>query len=165
MRTGMLALAMGLLALRWVTVLPPTWLLLALLVLGLLLLPWRSYPLGFFLLGFVWACTSAQWALDDRLAPALDDRTLWLEGRVTGLPARRDGVLRFQLEAAEARNVQLPQRLRLSWYAGPPVQAGERWRLAVQLRRPLGRHVTRHPHHQPTAKFDPDDPLGRIRSL
>lgn len=138
MRTGMLALAMGLLALRWVTVLPPTWLLLALLVLGLLLLPWRSYPLGCFLLGFAWACTSAQWALDERLAPELDNRTLWLEGRVTGLPARRDGVLRFQLEAAEARHAQLPQRLRLSWYAGPPVQAGERWRLAVQLRRPLG---------------------------
>ena len=32
MYTGMLALAMGLLALRWVTVLPPAWLLLALLV-------------------------------------------------------------------------------------------------------------------------------------
>lgn len=138
MRTGMLALAMGLLAIRWLTALPSTAELLGLLLLGLLLLPWRSYPLGFFLLGFVWACTSAQWALDDRLAPQLDNRTLWLEGRVSGLPARRDGVLRFQLEAAEARNLQLPQRLRLSWYAGPPVQAGERWRLAVQLRRPLG---------------------------
>lgn len=138
MRTGMLALAMGLLAIRWLTALPSMAELLGLLLLGLLLLPWRSYPLGFFLLGFVWACTSAQWALDDRLAPQLDNRTLWLEGRVSGLPARRDGVLRFQLEAAEARNLQLPQRLRLSWYAGPPVQAGERWRLAVQLRRPLG---------------------------
>lgn len=143
MRTGMLALAMGLLAIRWLTALPSTAELLGLLLLGLLLLPWRSYPLGFFLLGFVWACTSAQWALDDRLAPQLDNRTLWLEGRVSGLPARRDGVLRFQLEAAEARNLQLPQRLRLSWYAGPPVQAGERWRLAVQLRRPLG---TANPH-------------------
>ena len=143
MRTGMLALAMGLLAIRWLTALPSMAELLGLLLLGLLLLPWRSYPLGFFLLGFVWACTSAQWALDDRLAPQLDNRTLWLEGRVSGLPARRDGVLRFQLEAAEARNLQLPQRLRLSWYAGPPVQAGERWRLAVQLRRPLG---TANPH-------------------
>lgn len=143
MRTGMLALAMGLLALRWVTVLPPAWLLLVLVLVGVLLLPWRSYPLGFFLLGFAWACTSAQWALDDRLAPALDNRTLWLEGQVTGLPARRDGVLRFQLGAAEARNAQLPQRLRLSWYDGPPIQAGERWRLAVKLRRPLG---TANPH-------------------
>ena len=143
MRTGMLALAMGLLTLRWLPALPPAWCLLAILLVGVLLLPWRSYPLGFFLLGFVWACTSAQWALDGRLAPALDNRTLWLEGRVTGLPARSDGVLRFQLEAAEARNVQLPQRLRLSWRAGPPLQAGERWRLAVQLRRPLG---TANPH-------------------
>ncbi len=143
MRTGMLALAMGLLALRWMAVLPPTWLLLVLVLVGVLLLPWRSYPLGFFLLGFAWACASAQWALDDRLAPALDNRTLWLEGQVTGLPTRGDGVLRFQLEAAEARTRQLPQRLRLSWYGGPPMQAGERWRLAVQLRRPLG---TANPH-------------------
>ncbi|OYT94659.1 MAG: competence protein ComEC, partial [Pseudomonas sp. PGPPP3] len=143
MRTGMVALAMGLLTLRWLTVLPPDWLLLVLVLVGLLLLPWRSYPLGFFLLGFVWVCTSAQWALDDRLAPALDNRTLWLEGQVTGLPARGDGVLRFQLEAPQARNVLLPQRLRLSWYAGPQVRAGERWRLAVQLRRPLG---TANPH-------------------
>ncbi len=143
MRTGMLALAMGLLALRWMPVLPPSCLLLVLALLALLLLPWRSYPLGFFLLGFVWACTSAQWALDDRLTRALDDRTIWLEGRVTGLPARQDGVLRFQIEAPQARNVQLPQRLRLSWYAGPPLQAGERWRLAVQLRSPVG---TANPH-------------------
>lgn len=143
MRTGMLALAMGLLALRWMAVLPPTWLLLVLVLVGVLLLPWRSYPFGFFLLGFAWACASAQWALDDRLAPALDNRTQWLEGQVTGLPTRGDGVLRFQLEAAEARTVQLPQRLRLSWYDGPPMQAGERWRLAVQLRRPLG---TANPH-------------------
>ena len=143
MRTGMLALAMGLLALRWMPVLPPSWLLLVLALLGLLLLPWRSYSLGFFLLGFVWACICAQWALDDRLTPALDDRTVWLEGRVTGLPARQDGVLRFQIEAPQARNVQLPQRLRLSWYAGPTLQAGERWRLAVQLRSPVG---TVNPH-------------------
>ena len=39
MRTGMLALAMGLLALRWVTVLPSTWLLLALLGLVQLAIP------------------------------------------------------------------------------------------------------------------------------
>lgn len=138
MRTGMFALAAGLACLPVLPQLPPTWLLLALLPLALMLLPWRSYPLALLLFGFVWACFSAQAALDDRLAMALDGRTLWLEGRISGLPEVGEGVVRFQLEDAAAREHRLPQRLRLSWYDGPPVLAGERWRLAVKLKRPRG---------------------------
>ncbi|XQE65698.1 DNA internalization-related competence protein ComEC/Rec2 [Pseudomonas sp. P3C3] len=138
MRTGMFALAAGLACLPVLPQLPPTWLLLALLPLALMLLPWRSYPLALLLFGFVWACFSAQAALDDRLAMALDGRTLWLEGRISGLPEVGEGVVRFQLEDAAAREHRLPRRLRLSWYDGPPVLAGERWRLAVKLKRPRG---------------------------
>ena len=138
MRTGMFALATGLACLPLLPQLPPTWLLLALLPLALMLLPWRSYPLALFMFGFIWACFSAQAALDDRLAVALDGRTLWLEGRISGLPEVGEGVVRFQLEDAVAREQRLPQRLRLSWYDGPPVLAGERWRLAVKLKRPRG---------------------------
>lgn len=141
MRTGMLALVLGIVLLRFLPVLPvlpPSGLLLALALIACSLLPFRSYPLGFFLLGFAWACTSAQWALDDRLAPALDGRTLWLEGRVTGLPEVKPGVVRFQLVAARARRAALPATLRLAWYDGPRLQAGERWRLAVRLKRPRG---------------------------
>ncbi|MBD9424534.1 DNA internalization-related competence protein ComEC/Rec2 [Pseudomonas sp. PDM15] len=138
MRTGMLALGAGLACLPLLPELPPTWLLLALLPIALMLLPWRSYPVSFFLFGFVWACYSAQVALDDRLLPELDGRTLWLEGRVSGLPEVGEGVVRFQLEGATAREHQLPQRLRLSWYDRPPLLAGERWRLAVKLKRPRG---------------------------
>ena len=139
MRTGMFALAAGLACLPLLPQLPPTWLLLALLPVALMLLPWRrSYPLAFLLLGFVWACFSAQAALDDRLPAALDGRTLWLEGRVSGLPDVADGVVRFQLEDAVARRYRLPQRMRLAWYDGPPILAGEHWRLAVKLKRPRG---------------------------
>ncbi|MEK1907392.1 MAG: DNA internalization-related competence protein ComEC/Rec2 [Pseudomonas sp.] len=138
MRTGMLALAAGLASLSVLPALPPTWLVLLALPLGLMLLPYRSYPLAFFLFGCCWAVTSAQWALDDRLPNALDGQTLWLEGRVAGLPEQREGVVRFQLEQAVARRQALPDRLRLAWYDGPPLQAGERWRLAVRLKRPQG---------------------------
>src|SRR5690606_21844580 len=55
-----------------------------------------------------------------------------------GLPERGDGVVRFQLEQPQSRRAVLPQRLRLAWYDGPAVQAGERWRLAVRLKRPHG---------------------------
>lgn len=138
MRTGMLALVLGILLLRALPTLPPAWLLLAMGLVGCALLPLRAYPLGFFLLGFAWACTSAQWALDDRLTPALDGRTLWLEGRVTGLPEVKPGVVRFQLVEAQTRSTTLPSTLRLAWYGGPRLQAGERWRLAVRLKRPRG---------------------------
>ena len=84
MRTGMFALALGLLALRLLPVLPPVGWLLVLPVVALMLLPFRTYPLAFFLLGLAWACFSAQRALDDRLMPALDGQTRWLEGRVSG---------------------------------------------------------------------------------
>lgn len=138
MRAGMLALALGLLSLRFLPGLPPGWLLPMAGVVGLALLLSRLYPLGFFLLGLAWACASAQWALDDRLAPALDGRTLWLEGRVVGLPAVADGVVRFQLQGAVSRRGELPELIRVAWHGGPEVRGGERWRLAVSLRRPHG---------------------------
>ena len=138
MRLGMLALVAGLLVLRFLPVLPPVWLSGLLVLAGLLCLSSRGYPLGFFLIGFGWACTSAQWALDDRLAPELDGRTLWLEGQVVGLPEANAGVVRFQLHQASSRRALLPERLRLAWYDGPPVRAGEVWRLAVRLKRPRG---------------------------
>ena len=77
-------------------------------------------------------------ALDDRLPAELDGRTFWLEGRVSGLPEVRPGLVRFELVDIGSRHVGLPSRLRLSWYDGPRVEAGERWRLAVRLKRPHG---------------------------
>ena len=138
MHTRMLALASGLIALRYLPVIPAVEWVLLLLGAGLLLLGLRMYPPGLFLLGLGWACVSGQWALDDRLAPALDGRTLWVEGRVVGLPQRSDVSVRFELQGAQSRHAELPSTLRLSWYGGPPVNSGERWRLAVNLKRPKG---------------------------
>ncbi|MGO4311819.1 DNA internalization-related competence protein ComEC/Rec2 [Pseudomonas sp. KB_15] len=138
MRTGMMALALGLLTLRFLPVLPPVWLWLAMPVAGLMLLPFRTYPAAFFLFGLSWACANAQWALDDRLPPALDGETRWVEGRVTGLPRHDDGVVRFELTDIQSRRTRLPRQMRLAWYGGPPVNSGERWRLAVKLKRPVG---------------------------
>ena len=138
MRTGMMALALGLLALRFLPVLPPAGLWLLLPVVGLMLLPFRTFPLAFFLFGFSWACANAQWALNDRLALNLDGETRWVEGRVTGLPQQAEGVVRFELTDSQSRRTRLPRHLRLAWYGGPPVNSGEHWRLAVKLKRPVG---------------------------
>ncbi|OIN50690.1 DNA internalization-related competence protein ComEC/Rec2 [Pseudomonas azotoformans] len=134
----MCAFALGLLALRFLPALPPMGWLIACPVLALMLLPFRTYPLAFFLLGLGWACLSAQWALDDRLIPALDGQTRWLEGRVIGLPRQTGEGVRFEFADSRSRNARLPQRIRVSWRGGPPVRSGERWRLAVTLKRPAG---------------------------
>ncbi|PYY69592.1 DNA internalization-related competence protein ComEC/Rec2 [Pseudomonas jessenii] len=138
MRTGMMALALGLLTLRFLPALPPVWLWLAMPVASLMLLPFRTYPVAFYLFGLSWACANAQWALDDRLPPVLDGETRWVEGRVTGLPRHDDGVVRFELTDIQSRRTRLPRQMRLAWYGGPPVNSGERWRLAVKLKRPVG---------------------------
>jgi competence protein ComEC len=142
----MLALAVGLMALRFVPALPSGGWLLAIALVGGFLLAWpRAYwcstqgrALGLALLGFAWACLSASAALEDRLAPQLDGQVVWLQGRVVGLPAQGSEGVRFQLQEVSARRAQLPARLRLNWHGGPALQAGETWRLAVKLKRPRG---------------------------
>lgn len=138
MRTGMFALALGLLALRFLPALPPAWLLFCMPVVALMMLPFRTYPMAFFLFGLTWACVSAQWALDDRLSPRLDGQTVWLQGKVVGLPAVADGVVRFEVQAPQSRRFKLPARMRVAWYRGPEVRSGEQWRMAVKLKRPGG---------------------------
>lgn len=138
MRTAMLALATGLVSLRFLPVLPGTawWLVLVAVGGGLLWLRWGR--LGLMALGLAWACLLGQWALDDRLPGELDGQTLWLEGRVTGLPDRQGSSVRFELMDAVSRRHDLPRTLRLSWFNGPTLNSGERWRLAVTLKRPRG---------------------------
>ncbi|MGU3345574.1 DNA internalization-related competence protein ComEC/Rec2 [Pseudomonas monsensis] len=138
MRTGMMALAVGLLVPLFMPALPPVGVVVLLPVVALMVLPFRSYPVAFLLFGFTWSCVGAQWALNDRLSPVLDGETRWIEGRVTGLPQASDGVVRFELADARSRHEKLPTLLRLAWYAGPPVNSGERWRLAVKFKRPGG---------------------------
>ncbi|RLU08423.1 DNA internalization-related competence protein ComEC/Rec2 [Pseudomonas prosekii] len=138
MRTGIVALALGLLALRFLPELPPVWFWLLLPVVALMLLPFRTYPLAFLLFGFSWACGFAQTALDDRLPAKLDGETRWVEGRITGLPQNSETVVRFELADARSRHAAVPSLMRLAWYGGPPVNSGERWRLAVKMKRPVG---------------------------
>lgn len=113
--------------------------LLALLSLGTLFLLFkRIYWLGLFLFAFVWACVNAQWALDDRLDPSWAGRVLWVEGVVVGLPSfdssTNELTARFQLAQAYSRRTSLPKLINISWYNGKEVRAGERWRLALQLK-------------------------------
>ncbi|MCQ4227190.1 ComEC/Rec2 family competence protein, partial [Stutzerimonas stutzeri] len=139
MRTWMLALAAGLVLPRFLPALPAQWFCAALAAVGLLLLlRHRWVAPGLFLLGLSWACYQSQSAIDDRLPASMDGRTFWIEGRVVGLPSRIGNVVRFELDDIQSRHAGLPSKVRLSWYDGPLLQAGERWRLAARLKRPHG---------------------------
>ena len=145
MNACVLMFCLGVLLLRFLPAVPPSWLLLVFGLTALLLLCTRrtiGYWLAALLLGLCWSGWQAGNLLEQRLAPEWDGQTLWLEGRVTGLPqwqAEADWqVVRFELQDATSRRTGLPSRLRLSWRDPPPLHAGEHWRLAVRLKRPDG---------------------------
>ena len=138
MYTGMFALAAGLITLRFLPFLPSAGWLLLMLAAAVLLLASRAWPVGLFILGLAWACVQGQRALDDRLADSFDGRTFWVEGRVIGLPQQGENSVRFELQGAKSRHGPLPATIRLSWYGGPSVNSGERWRLLVKLKKPKG---------------------------
>ncbi|HEX7054040.1 MAG TPA: DNA internalization-related competence protein ComEC/Rec2 [Burkholderiales bacterium] len=102
-------------------------------------LRWRAlWLLAAFAAGFFWAAAWAQWRLDERLAPALEGRDLAVVGVVAGLPAATERGVRFDFEV-ESGDAPLPEKLLLHWYdPAARVHPGERWSLAVRLRRPHG---------------------------
>lgn len=142
MQLSMLGLIAGMLSLRLLPTLPNFFCLLMLLFAAVLLLLCRRFPLAAYCIGLCWACLSAQSALDDQLVDDLDGRTLWIEGRVVGLPewpqvSGQPVTVRFELKNASSRRAVLPKRIRLTWRSPEQsVRAGERWRLAVRLKQP-----------------------------
>jgi competence protein ComEC len=100
---------------------------------------------------------STAWRADvrlaDRLDASLEGQDLLVTGVVTSLPQTGPAGSRFgfDVEAATWRGapVRLPARLALGWYAGfhdeawlddprADLQAGQRWRLPLRLKRPHG---------------------------
>jgi competence protein ComEC len=94
--------------------------------------------------GFGWALLRADLMLSNSLDPALEGVPVMLEGTITGLPVRRDNSTRFVLEIEQllddkAQDRPHPGRARISWYNNAPeLIPGQRWRLAVKLKRPWG---------------------------
>ena len=109
--------------------------------------------LGALVAGFAVTGWQASSRLDDALATALEGPDLVVTGGVASLPQQGPSGLRFRFEvdAASRRRDEglLPQRIALGWYNGfhedaalsapqRELRAGQRWRLAVRLRRPHG---------------------------
>lgn len=96
-------------------------------------------------LGYAWAGVWATLQSGDGLDATLAGRVVAFEGYVAGLPVAIERGWRFEFVTADPR---LPRRMILRWYsapfgqsgrsAKPPVQPGERWRLAAKLSPPHG---------------------------
>jgi len=98
------------------------------------------------------------------LEPRLEGRDILVTGVVSDMPQFNEAGIRFRLKVESAilagTEVRLPQVLALGWYSGSlgpaadglaselqrqpvPLQAGERWRMAVRLKAP---HGSSNPH-------------------
>jgi len=92
-------------------------------------------------------------AINDRLAqrfPTSDNRSVHqINGVIASLPESKGGLVRF-LFSPDTPVGMIPSRIRVSWYEDrnreggtnasvPPLRAGERWQLRLELRSPRGK--------------------------
>ena len=100
-------------------------------------------------LAFTQGAARAEWRLTPELHPAWEGRDLTLTGRVDSLPIAVTGQggvpgwrFEFAVEAVgptgAALPPEVPRRLMLLSYEGPPITAGERWRFTARLKRAHG---------------------------
>jgi len=102
--------------------------------------------LVFTLAGFFWAAAVAHWKLSDALDETWEGRDVELRGVVAEMtqPFDRGVRFRFDVEQVYSLGAAVPSHISLAWYqpqsgqAIPDLQAGQRWRLVVRLRRPHG---------------------------
>jgi competence protein ComEC len=116
-----------------------------------------SITTAFALLGFASTGLRATAFSHHALDPALEGKDLAVTGLVAAMPQYSEAGTRFRFDVEQAtldgQPVRLPPRLQLGWYGGvwgggelladlqrtpQPLQAGERWRMAVRLKAPHG---------------------------
>jgi competence protein ComEC len=138
------AFAGGVIVLQCCASLPPLW---AYFVVPFVLLSsgWRTVRLAaVFILGFFWAALLAEQALDPALDPALEGKTILVAGQVLDRPRQithRQSRFLFYIERLNAGQgwSDFQGKARLSSYSADfKVASGERWQLAVRLKRPHG---------------------------
>lgn len=110
---------------------------------------WLLLAGGVAVLAFAQAALRAEWRLTPELHPAWEGRDLVLTGRVDSLPVAvtgQGGVPGWRFEfavdavgpAGTALPPEVPRRLMLLAYEGPPITAGEQWRFTARLKRAHG---------------------------
>ncbi|MGZ5034130.1 MAG: ComEC/Rec2 family competence protein, partial [Usitatibacter sp.] len=97
------------------------------------------------LCGYGWSAWRAQERLAEALPVAMEGRDIEIVGVISGLPQPNEKGVRFLFEVEDG---PAPSTISLAWYAerskggeesvAPRLAAGQRWRMAVRLKRPRG---------------------------
>ncbi len=100
------------------------------------------------LVGILYSIAYAKQQLSYRLDESLIAQDIIVSGWVSGIPVSDDSAQRFEFNVESYRvlkqpsdsshDSQVPKKIRLSWYYGQPVNAGERWQFEVRLKPPHG---------------------------
>ena len=97
--------------------------------------------------GVFYASYYASQQLSSRLGEHLTGQNILISGSVSSIPVSNDNVQRFEfnveshriLAVEEPQSDQVfPKKIRLSWYYGRAVNAGESWQFEVRLKPPHG---------------------------
>ena len=139
-----ISFVIGVCSLFWLSALPVTVAAL-LLPAALAALRWPGLrPPALLALGVAWAVLHAAQAQSPALDRSVEGRTVLVEGTVASLPDRRSGPVQrfiFHIERLDDGSGwgDFDGKVRLGWYGdGGDPDAGERWQLAVRLKRPYG---------------------------
>ena len=138
-RNQAFAWAAGAIAAHWLPSAHPFWP--YLLLVGAGLLPLRRWCLAAAaLLGLGWSACNAEDAVGRRIAASCPEAQVI--GRIDDLTARRHSgdlhIQSFVLVPEQAGCETLDGAMRLTWFDGPLVRGGERWRLRVRVKPPRG---------------------------
>lgn len=104
------------------------------------------------ILGILYSSFYAKQQLTYRLDEALIAKNLVVSGFISSIPASNGDVQRFEFVITDLSDLntdgrqinhtrmhqKMPRKIRLSWYYGKPVRAGEEWQLEVRLKPPHG---------------------------
>lgn len=146
MRTGTVALLVGIFALQQLTELPSSYLLafLPVALLGVFLAQRLTFRLlACCMVGFLWALLHAHLWQSQRLPAAFAGRDLIIDGYIASIPDTFPDTTRFEFDVitvSEPVQATIPKRLRLSWRQteNEKLQAGDHWQLTVRLKQPRG---------------------------
>lgn len=118
------------------------------LVIPIAALAWRIRwlrPVFIVTLGFSWAWLNAALVFEHQLPPELESQDVVVEGMIASLPERnaRRTHFEFDVEKLYQGGTELPSpgRILLNWYfPDAELNAGDKWRLHVRLKRPHSLH-------------------------
>lgn len=154
MQLRMIAAVLGISSVCVFPLLPPWWILLSAIPIGILCILCRRSAWSLLLLsllGMLWAIQYGHGILPAQLPRDLEGRDIWMQGVVSGLPDRsmvrgapvQRFLLRLQSPLCSDRALRSDcyyglKKLRLSWYQQDALVPGQRWLLRVRAKRPHG---------------------------